>query len=343
MDNKEIIEKKFNTVTRSKQIHEAVLLVENTKGDFSVNFGYGGKTIDTPFYSASVGKLQTTACVLMLQEQKKLSLDDKLTKYFDNDMLKNLHIFKGKEYSFELTLSDLLFQTSGLPDYEYAAKGGVIKRGIKEDFAISTAELIDIVKTLKPRFAPLGKKAYYSDINFQLLGEVVEKVAQMPLEEVFRKYLFEPLGLTQTYMPVGNDFVPNIYYKNQSIHRPKLLMSLRGGGNAITTARELMIFIKAFFNGHFFPKNLFEKLSVYRKLQRTMTIISYGGGYMQVPLGSIFTLFMGKGELIGHSGSTGSFAFYYPHKDLYFVGDINQMANPTLPIRLVLKLAMAVK
>jgi len=58
---------------------------------------------------------------------------------------------------------------------------------------------------------------------------------------------------------------------------------------------------------------------------------------------SIYTFFMGKGELIGHSGSTGSFAFYYPEKDLYFVGDFNQMANPGLPIKLVMKLAMKLK
>ena len=70
MDNKGIIEKKFNNAIRSKQIHEAVLLVEDSSGSFSVNFGYGGKTIDTPMYSASVGKLLTTACILMLQEQK---------------------------------------------------------------------------------------------------------------------------------------------------------------------------------------------------------------------------------------------------------------------------------
>lgn len=51
----------------------------------------------------------------------------------------------------------MLFQTSGLPDYE--AEGGITKRAIKEDFQISTAELIEITKTLKPHFAPLGKKA----------------------------------------------------------------------------------------------------------------------------------------------------------------------------------------
>ncbi len=52
---------------------------------------------------------------------------------------------------------------------------------------------------------------------------------------------------------------------------------------------------------------------------------------------------MGKGELIGHSGSTGSFAFYYPIKDLYIVGDLNQMANAALPIRLSIQTALAAK
>ncbi|MNC81472.1 hypothetical protein D3C75_1346170 [compost metagenome] len=64
---------------------------------------------------------------------------------------------------------------------------------------------------------------------------------------------------------------------------------------------------------------------------------------MQIPLRSANTLFMGKGELLGHSGTTGSFAFYYPLKDLYMVGDLNQMAHPSYPIRLVMKLAMGFK
>ncbi len=341
MDNKEIIERKFNSSTCSRQIREAVLLVENSRGDFSVNFGYGGKTIDTPINAASVGKLLTTACIIMLQEQKKLSLDNLVVDYFDMNTFNGLHKYKGVEYSHKLTLSDLLFQTSGFPDYE--AEGGIIKRAIKEDFQISTAELIEITKTLKPRFAPLGKKAYYSDLNFQLLGEIIEKITQTPLEEVFRNYIFVPLGMKKTYVPVNEDFVPNVFFKDQSLYRPKLIMSLRGGGNTITTSRELMIFLKAFFNGYFFPKSIFEKLSRYRKLQITMGPIYYGGGFMQIPLNTIMTLFMGKGELLGHSGSTGSFAFYYPLKDLFFVGDTNQMAKPGLPIRLVMKLAMSVK
>ena len=185
MKNIKAIEKIFNKTTHSKNIHEAILLVENSKGDFSVNYEYGGKTIDTAIYSASVGKLFTTACVLILAEEKKLSLDDLVRDFFDKSTLNGLHVYKGNEYSHTLTISNLLFQTSGLPEYE--DKGGVIERAIQKDYSISTEELIEITKTLKPRFAPSGKKAYYSDLNFQLLGEIVEKVSQMPLEEVFNE------------------------------------------------------------------------------------------------------------------------------------------------------------
>lgn len=104
-----------------------------------------------------------------------------------------------------------------------------------------------------------------------------------------------------------------------------------------------MIFTKAFFGGKLVNKDNFNSLSSYNKLQAPMGPVYYGGGYMQIPLGGIINLFMGEGELLGHSGSTGSFAFYYPIKDLYIVGDINQMSNAALPIRLIIKLAMAAK
>lgn len=87
-------------------------------------------------------------------------------------------------------------------------------------------------------------------------------------------------------------------------------------------------------------KTVFHELDSVNKLQASMFPIHYGAGYMKVPLNGLATLFMGKGELIGHSGSTGSFAFYYPREDLLFVGDVNQMANPALPIRLAMRLAI---
>lgn len=101
---------------KNKQIHESVLLIENSSGYFSYHLGYGGKQTDTPILMASITKLFTSTCILILREQGRLSLDDKIAKYFEKDTLSSLHIYKGQEYSMDITLSDLLFHTSGLPD-----------------------------------------------------------------------------------------------------------------------------------------------------------------------------------------------------------------------------------
>ena len=343
MNQVQAIEKVFDNTVRSKQIHKSVLLVENLKGDFSVKCEYGGAKIDSPFLMASVSKLFTTACILILQNQNKLSLNDTLSTYLDSHVLHSLHVFKGNEYSLNLTISDLLFQTSGLPDW--FDEGGAKRRVVQEDFSITFEEILAETKSMKPRFSPLGgRKAYYSDINFDLLGKIIEEILEVPLATAYHNLICEPLGLKNTYLPTSSsEDIPSVFYKEESLYRPDFIVSCYASGGGISTARELMMFLKAFFGGGLFPQSIFKELSVYRKLQMTMGPIYYGGGYMQIPLGNVNTLFMGKGELFGHSGTTGSVAFYYPHRDLYFVGDVSQMANPSLPIKLIMKLAMAVK
>lgn len=342
---KQKINKVFGRFTKNKYIHEAVLLIENTNGDFSYQQDYGSKSIDTPFLMASITKLLTTTCILILKEQGKLSLDDKLTKYFPENTLRNLHIYKGKEYSMELTLSHLLFQTSGLPDISTEGRNHTIKSAIHKDMLINFDEILTMTKQLKPHFAPyLRKRAYYADINFDMLGKIIETVTQSTLEDVFKQFIFDPLELKNTYLPnKDDDFVPNIYHKDRALYRPKFIRSCRASGGGISTARDLMIFIKAFFGGKLFKKSTLHKLDEINKLQISMYPIHYGAGFMNVPLSGLATLFMGKGELIGHSGSTGSFAFYFPKDDLFFVGDVNQIANPALPIRLAMRLAISTK
>ena len=346
--NRQVIEKAFNTATDSPQIHEAILFVETTKGDFSESMGYGGRDIHSFMVMASITKMFTTACVLKLCDQNRLSLEDKISRYLDNNLLNGLHVFKGREYSQELTVSDLLFQTSGLPDSFESGKQSsskMMKIILEGDSELSFEHSLNEIKTLAPRFAPnTGNKAFYANMNFDLLGEILEKVMELPIDKIFKRLVFEPLGLGKTYLPVSeNNFVPHIFYKSQKIKRPKLIASCRASGGCITTAKELMAFSKGFWSGALFDKKIFPRLAVYRKIQANKGPIWYGGGYMRIPLGGLMTMFMGKGELVGHSGSTGSFAFYYPLKDLHIVGDLNQLSNPALPIRLLMKLAMFAK
>ena len=339
------IVKIFNRAIKSKQIHECVLFIENTNGDFSFKSEYGGKNIDAPLLMASITKLFTTACILILREQGKLSLDDEITEYFDTSTLSRLHFYEGQEYSSKLKISSLLFQTSGLPDAFKEGKNNLKKSVLREDRYISFDEMITLTKQLKPHFAPdATERAHYADINFDILGELIETITDSALEDIYRSLIFKPLGLVETYLPKSEyDLVPDIYYKDSAISCPKFIKSCRASGGGISTARELMIFIKSFFGGNLFKKDVFSILEKYKKLQTSMYPIQYGGGYMRIPLNGLPTLFMGKGELVGHSGSTGSFAFYFPDKELFFVGNVNQLANPALPIRLAMRLAISVK
>ncbi|PIC62985.1 hypothetical protein CSV79_14270 [Sporosarcina sp. P13] len=342
---KQKFKKVFEKITKNKQVYESVLLIENFSGDFSYHLGYGGKTIDTPILMASITKLFTSTCILMLREQGKLSLDDKIAKYFDEETLRSLHIYKGQEYSMDLTLSHLLFHTSGLPDAIEEGSNKAKKRAIYKDRQICIDETIMKTKQLKPHFAPgIGKRAHYANINFDILGKIIEIVTDSTLEDVYKQFIFDPLGLKNTYLPINEgDYVPNVYYKDTSFYLPKTVRSIPASGGCISTARELMIFIKAFLGGRLCNKTVFHELEINNKLQASMFPIQYGAGYMKISLGGLVTLFMGKGELLGHSGSTGSFAFYYPESDLFFVGDVNQMAQPALPVRLAMRLAMSVR
>lgn len=338
------IDRVFERFTKNKQIHEAILFVKSMNGEFSHSNEYGEKDLDTPILLASITKLFTTTCIYILKEQGKLSFDDKLTKYFPAETLSKLHRYKGTEYSAELTISHLLFQTSGLPDGFEEGRNNVKKLIIRQDRQYHFNEIITRTKQRRPHFAPgMGKRAHYASVNFDLLGEIIETVTDIALGDICKQFIFDPLDLKNTYLPDDvEDFIPNIYYKDRALHRPEFVKSCRASGGAISTAHDLMTFIKAFFKRKLFKTDI-DKFEISNKLQVSMYPIHYGAGFMKVPLNGLPTLFMGKGELVGHSGSTGSFAFYNPENDLFFVGDVNQVANPALPVQLAMRLAIAVK
>lgn len=341
MDNSKVIEKLFLKATKSKAVHEAVILVESKQSDFSINFGYGGRNADSPFFTASIGKMFTTSCILILEKQGKLSLDDSLNKYLDASILDGLHVFAGTDYSNRLTISNLLFQTSGIPDW--LENGRDKKVFIDNDMFMSFEDKISSIKNDKRYFAP-GTRSRYSDTNFCILAKIIEMLTEKPLANVCTDWIFNPLGLSKTYLPVDEtDFVTNIFYNEKELSRPNAMRAASGSGDAMTTANEMMMFLKGFFGGNFFDKKIFTRLSNYGKLQIAMGGAWYGGGYMRIPLGVPRTLFFGGGELLGHTGATGSFAFYYPKREMFFVGDFNQAANPGLPMMTAVNLALRLK
>lgn len=176
-------EKTFNRLTKKSNIYESVILIENLSGDISHYFNFGNKNIDSPIIIASITKLFTTACIFTLYDRGKISLDDKIAKYVDEKQLRHLHVYKGNDYSSELTIAHLLCQSSGLRDAIAEGSGKAKKRAIYTDTHISFSKLIEQTKNSKPHFAPgTRNRAHYANINFDLLGHILEQITQLSLE-----------------------------------------------------------------------------------------------------------------------------------------------------------------
>lgn len=331
----------FDKYIRTKKIFESVVLIKNGTGETMFSKAYGEKTIDSPIVAASITKMVTAACIFTLIQQGYITLNDSLLDFYEPAYLRGLHVYKGKDYSCELKISDLLYQTSGLADIYEEGKDNIKRQAIISDTFISFEKNIALTKEKEAHFPPNYKaNAHYADINYNILGDIIEKITKQPLEKVFDKYIFSKINMTETYLPVSEkEYIPMVYYGDKQLYRPQFIMCSKASGGCITTTRDLMIFIQAFFRGELFDKKMLDSKQ-YRKLQLSMCPIYYGSGYMRVKMGGVSTSFLGQGDLIGHSGSTGSFAFYYPNKELFFVGDFNQMKYPTLPIRFVMQLAM---
>lgn len=331
----------FDQVIRTKKIYESVVLIQNGAGETLFSKAYGGKTTDSPIAAASITKMFTAACILILVQQGTLTLNDSLLNFYEPDYLKGLHVYQGKDYSCELKISDLLYQTSGLADIYEEGKNSIKNQVIVSDAFITYEQNVAFTKEREAHFPPNYKnKAHYADINYHILGDIIEKVTKCSLEKVFETYLFSKIKMTKTYLPVSEkEMIPMVYCGNQQLYRPLFIMSSKASGGCITTASDLMLFIRAFFHGELFDKKMLD-VNRYRTLQMSMFPIYYGSGFMRIKMGGFTTSFLGQGDLTGHSGSTGSFAFYYPDKELFFVGDFNQMKYPALPIRFVMQLAM---
>ena len=127
----------------------------------------------------SISKQFTATAVLLLQEQGKLSLDDKVAKFIPNLTRAN-----------EVTIRQLLSHTSGYQDYwpqDYVMPPMMLP---------TTAQKILDMWARKPLDFDPGTKWQYSNTNYVIAGVIIEKVARMPLLQFLQQRVFTPLGMT---------------------------------------------------------------------------------------------------------------------------------------------------
>jgi D-alanyl-D-alanine carboxypeptidase len=324
-----IVEKMVN----HKYIFSAVLRVENHDGSVSLNAAAGEMSGDDRYYIASVTKLYITALVLQLMDQKKLKLGDRIGKYLPVELISGIHVFKGVDYTDEITIKHLISNTSGIPDYFFHRQpdGKTAASGLLEgkDEPWPLEKTIGLVKNLTPKFSPGQKgKADYSDTNYQLLGRIIETITGQSIHEAFSEYIFKPLGLQETYVYTDiNDTSPApVYYKSKKLLIPRYMTSVSPEGGIVSTTAESMIFLKAFFGGRFFPQAYINELKEWNFIFGP-GMFYYGIGLEKLFVPRIMTPFYPPGEILGFWGQTGSFAFFNPRSGLYFSGTTNQIGG----------------
>lgn len=306
----------------------------------------GNLTIDQPYFIASTTKLFTTAIILKLREKGRLSIEDKIGKYIGASILSGLHVYKGKDYSEELTIKHLLSHTSGLPDYfqDKGTSGKSLEDELMSgnDQFWTIEEAIERSKNMSPLFAPGTKgKAKYSDANFQLLGKIIETITGKSYAENCQEHIIQPLGLTKTYLyKDATDKTPKtMYYKDKEIQTPKAMTSFGADGGMVSVSADMLIFIEAFFTGKLFPTAYIDELQDWNRIFPPMRA---GVGIHLFKLPWLFNPTGAVPYFIGHSGLSGALAFYSPKENLFVAGTVNQTARPDISFRTMISLTLQI-
>lgn len=189
------VEDFVNGYLKKKQIPGCAVLVRQS-GKVVLSRGYGMANLEhgvrvtrqTVFQSGSIGKQFTAMAVMMLVEERKLSLEDPISK----------HLAVPSNWS-GITVRHLLTHTSGLPDYpeDYS-----LQKEYTED------DLLKMITTQPLRFAP-GEKWNYSNLGYVILGILIHKVSGEFYGEFLRQRVFSPLGMKSTRIIGEADIIPN--------------------------------------------------------------------------------------------------------------------------------------
>lgn len=147
-------------------------------------------TPDTIYQSGSLGKQFTAAGILLLAEDGKLALDDRLAKHFP----------EGPSTWHRITVRHLLTHTSGLKDY------GSDEIDFRRDY--SEEDLLKIARSVPLEFEP-GTQWSYSNTGYLILGLLTSRLAGKHWSDFQTERIFQPLGMATTRVISERDIVRN--------------------------------------------------------------------------------------------------------------------------------------
>jgi uncharacterized protein YbbC (DUF1343 family)/CubicO group peptidase (beta-lactamase class C family) len=326
----------IDQAVRQDKIPGAVLLIGHN-GEIVYRKAYGERslvpareamTADTIFDIASLTKIvATTSAMMKLYDEGRFSPDDLVTKYLP----------EFQDGHSPITIRDLMTHYSGLrPDVDLKPAWSGYETGIHRAL------------TDKPA-GPPEAKFVYSDINFELLGEIVHRLSGMPENEYVRKILFEPLHMTDTgYLPAPSlrpRIAPTEMQEDHTVlrgvvHDPtaRYMGGVAGHAGVFSTADDLAKFCQMILDGGgglFRPETV--KLFTSPASPKGQTNIrGLGWDIDSVYSGNRGNLFP-PGFSFGHTGFTGTSIWLDPRSKTYVIllaNSVHPQVRPAItPLR----------
>lgn len=241
-----------------------VLVTEHNKVIYKRGAGYSDKkkkiknNEHTIFRVASVTKQFTAAAVMILQERGKLSVKDKLSKYFPK-----------YKYGDKITIEHLLKMRSGIPDYmNFYSNCAMIFPDKKAAYKNSSKENRKILEKsfmTDPLLFTPGATFKYSNSGYMLLGEIIEKVSGTTYESFVKKEIFDKLGMTSSGFVEELDSSRENVAKPYNYHKGSLdVFKIKGAafacGNMYSTAYDLSKWANGLRHNKIMSRNSFKAM-----------------------------------------------------------------------------------
>ena len=220
--------------------HDGEVLYKRAIGNRALDPKSEAMTLDTIFDIASLTKVvATTTAVMQLVQKGDVRLNDPVSKYLP-EFSQN-----GKE---DVTVRDLLTHFSGFRD-DLDLSGSW--QGKDKAYSMAYAEKLT---------APVGSRFLYSDINFIMLGALVERVTDSTLDKYCETHIFNPLQMTHTAFLPPASWKPKIAPTDLdesgkmlrgTVHDPtaRRMGGVAGHAGVFSTVDDLEKFAKALLNG----------------------------------------------------------------------------------------------
>ena len=322
-----------------RDVKSAHLLVQSDRREVELRVAEGATdevpaTVRQPLHLASVGKLFTATVIGMLHEAGELSFDAPITTYLDDELMRGLHVYRGKDLSHEIQVRHLLNQSSGLADCFWP----LLKRmGDDPTLEFTPREAVLWGKEhLRPKARP-GQRHHYTDTNYHLLGLIVENVTGAPFHEALHGRIFSPLGMDSAFMqgysrpavtsdqPVAGLFFDGVNYAGDARFAR---IDYAGGG----VTAELDDYLK--FMHALAEHRLVARATLDRMLSDDHR--SYPGmryGYAVWKVVTVPLLMPAAYNCWGCSGVTGAFMFFHPGTGSYVIGTFGDTSYRSKALR----------